>query len=153
MKRGPAPGMNTWKKPEDAIDTLPRAPAYLGKYGKAMYKTVTEALVPLGLLAARDVPGLELACSAYNVARECLEAVAFEYTADGKKRKRNLSAYLSGKTSQNIPELTNATKLLTAARGLLAEYGLTPASRSRIGAPVEQKPKTPDGMEGLLEAD
>ncbi len=153
MKRGPATGSSGWVKPEDAVKTTPRAPAFLGKYGKSMYRTVTEALVPLGLLGARDLPGLELACSAYNVARECLEAVAFEYSDDGKKRKRNLSVYLRGKTSQNIPELTNATKLLTAARGLLAEYGLTPASRSRIGTPVDPKPPAPDDMEGLLEAD
>lgn len=153
MKRGPAPGSAGWVKPEDAVKAPPRAPAYLGKYGKAMYRTVVDALVPLGLLGARDLPGLELACSAYNVARECLEAVAFEFDKDGKKRKRNLSVYLAGKTSQNIPELTNATKLLTAARGLLAEYGLTPASRSRIGAPSDQPNRPKDDMEGLLEAD
>jgi P27 family predicted phage terminase small subunit len=153
MKRGPVPGVGAWAPPEDAVKAKPRAPAFLGKYGKAMYKTVTEALVPLGLLGARDLPGLELSCSAYNVARECLEAVAFEVDANGKKRRRNLSVYLAGKTSQNIPELTNATKLLTAARGLLAEYGLTPASRSRIGAPIEQPYRPKDDMEGLLEAD
>ena len=151
MKRGPAPGSAGWVKPEDAVKAPPRAPAYLGKYGKAMYRTVTESLVPLGLLGSRDLPGLELACSAYNVARECLEAVAFEYTADGKKIKRNLSVYLRGKTSQHIPELTNATKLLTAARGLLAEYGLTPASRSRIGTPQEAPNAPRDSMEGMLD--
>lgn len=153
MKRGPATGSSGWVKPEDAVKITPRAPAFLGRYGKSMYRTVTEALVPHGLLGARDLPGLELACSAYNVARECLEAVAFEYDSDGKKHKRNLSVYLRGKTSQNIPELTNATKLLTAARGLLAEYGLTPASRSRIGTPVDPKTQAPDDMEGILEAD
>lgn len=153
MKRGPAPGSSSWEKPPDAVKAPPRAPTYLGKYGKKMYKTVVDSLVPLGLLGARDLPGLELACSAYNVARECLEAVAFEYSADGKKHKRNLSVYLAGKTSQNIPELTNATKLLTAARGLLAEYGLTPASRSRIGAPKESPKGPKDEMEGLLEGD
>ena len=152
MRRGPAPGVAGWIKPEDAVKATPRAPAFLGKYGKRMYRTVTDHLVPLGLLGARDLPGLELACSAYNVARECLEAVAFEYDADGKKHTRNLSVYLHGKTSQNIAELTNATKLLTAARGLLAEYGLTPASRSRIGTPVDPTPVAPDDMEGILEA-
>ncbi len=151
MKRGPAPNFTKWDKPEDPVLDIPRPPAYLGKYGKSMYKTVTESLIPLGLLGKRDLPGLELACSAYNVARECLEAVAFEYTPDGKKVKRNLSIYLMGKTSQNIPELTNATKLLTAARGLLAEYGLTPASRSRIGTPVENQRKEKNAFEDLLE--
>jgi P27 family predicted phage terminase small subunit len=113
------------------------APRWLDADAKGAWRAIAPKLQRLGLLTEVDGPTLEAWCALYarwRQAENALKAGGLTYeTATGFVRPR--------------PEISIATNTLKELRLLTAEFGMTPASRSRISiAP----PDTADPFEEYL---
>lgn len=113
-----------------------RAPRWLPRGGaRLVWARIAPALVRARVLTELDETALALACCAiadYLDAREVpdretLAAVARETEDDPSRRAELFEAILS--------RAKGSTAQLRAATALLAEFGLTPSSRSRIKLP------------------
>ena len=117
----------------EKVSEIPKPPSYLTKYAKKLWKTLAAELVEKGILTIIDLPALETCCEAYGQYRAAHEAV-FHPVDDktGKRTKRTLAEYLKGRNSQTVPEYTAMTKAFNTFKAYLIEFGMTPASRSKL---------------------
>jgi len=136
--------------PPDVLTEVPKAPSHLNKWAKLMWNHNASELMALGMITALDTYTLEVLCEQYGIYREMKEAIT-HIKVDGKKKKISVAQYLSGRNSQTVPEYNAMKSAFESYRGLLKEFGLSPASRSRIDLPVKPA-DTKDPMEALLEA-
>jgi P27 family predicted phage terminase small subunit len=135
-------------KPEK-VSNVPKPPAYLSKYAKKVWKDLAEELVEKGILTVVDLPALEACCEAYGQYRLAFEAVFRPVDPEtGKKGKRTLARYMKGRNSQTMPEYTAMNKAWATFKSFLTEFGLTPASRTKLEI-AEPKGKGEDPMEKL----
>lgn len=105
---------------DGALSSVPSAPGWLPKHGKAEWRRVMPQLVADRKIAAHELGTVEALCVAVARMREAEEALqlhglTFE-SASGPKRR---------------PETSVLKESIEAARRLSAELGLTPASRSK----------------------
>ena len=113
---------------------LPHPPTVMPKYGKKMWRTLGPELIDKGLLTEADLQTFEICCFNYGLYRGCAEIV-FKRIKDRKTknmRRRTLEEYMKGKNSQTMPEYISMTKAFSTHKSYLAEFGLSPAARSRI---------------------
>jgi len=135
-------------EPERVTD-IPKPPSYLNKYAKKLWKSLAGELVEKCILTIVDIPALEVACELYGQYRLAHEAVFRPSDPDtGKKVKRSLAEYMEGRNSQTMPEYTAMTKAFGMFKAYLIEFGLTPASRSKLDIPKTPEDKT-DPMEKI----
>lgn len=151
-KRGPAPKPSHLKKiqgtyrPDRAAPneptpepSAPSCPSWLGREAKREWRRIVPELEKLGLISEVDRAALAAYCSAYG------EWHAAE--AEIKKHGRTQINMMSGLVSAR-PEVAMRAKALAEMRALLAEFGMTPSSRSRISVP--EKPD--EGRNDFLDA-
>jgi P27 family predicted phage terminase small subunit len=120
-----------------AVATLPPAPRTLNACGKKLWKKLGPELLNAGVLTAADMPAFELLCIRYGLGMELYDSVTTGKDIDHRTGKIktlrvSLSGYLSGKNSQTIPEYNAMRNEFAAARQLMIEFGMTPASRNRF---------------------
>jgi len=99
----------------DALVKAPPAPAWLSTWAKAEWRRAVPELVKRGVLTKADLGAVEAYCAAAGSARQIAEAMA----------------------AMPLPDLKMGglqIRFSTLARQLGAELGLSPVSRSRIGA-------------------
>lgn len=109
--RGVKPALS---KDAEALTKAPPAPAYLSTQAKAEWRRVLPLLVARGVITKADLAGIEAYCVAAGAARQIAEAMA-----------------------GGLPDLRLGglqIRYMQAARQFAAEYGLTPTSRTRMGA-------------------
>lgn len=136
---------NPQREPEpEKIQIAPKAPKYLAKYGRELWKRLAEETVRCGILSIIDIASLDLLCSAYQDFREAYSAIH-----GTGKRMKGLGQYLAGRNSQTMPEYNALKSSYATYKALAVEFGLTPASRNRIELEPLKKPDE-DPMEGLL---
>lgn len=140
------------------IEVLPNPPAIMPRAGKKMWKALGESLRDQGLLTEVDLQTFEICCFNYGLYRAAAEAVfcMVEYSGhDGKihRRRQKLEEYLLGKNSQTMPEYTAMTKAFQAYKSYMTEFGLSPASRSRIdlAGPAKEDEEV-ERMKGTMNA-
>lgn len=104
-----------------ALDTTPRAPAWLPKFAKVEWLRVVPALVASRSLAKHELSTVESYCLSIARIREC-EAVI---------QKNGMTFISPTGESKRRPETTMLKENIEAARRLAAECGITPASRSK----------------------
>ena len=117
------------KEPEPHAASLD-CPGWLVSTAKEEWKRVTPELGRLGLLSVVDVPAFAAYCQAYQRWREAEHAVSVAIAAGG----------LSVAVSQGLEGMARERcRLMMRAA---AEFGFTPASRSRVTAtpPKEKDP-------------
>ncbi|MFZ2635564.1 MAG: phage terminase small subunit P27 family [Rectinemataceae bacterium] len=132
------------------LDQAPRPPSHLNRWAKLMWKDTASELLSLGMLAKIDLYSLEILCEQYGLYRELKDAITHRTMPDGKKKKISFAQYLAGQNSQTIPEYASMKSAFERYTALLKEFGLSPASRSRMDIP-RAPAKTKDPMEDLLE--
>lgn len=98
------------------IADVPKAPAWLSKDARAVWKQVAAILVERKVLTDADLGTLESYCTATGTVRECQRTINEEGLTLGGKRH---------------PLLTTQNAAMQTARLCAAELGLTPVSRSR----------------------
>lgn len=111
---------------DGALSSVPSAPSWLPKHGKAEWRRVMPQLVADRKIAAHElgtVEGLCVAVARIREAEEALQLHGLTFDSIGGPKRR--------------PETTILKENIEAARRLAAELGLTPASRNKNngGAP------------------
>jgi P27 family predicted phage terminase small subunit len=122
------------------VAALPPAPRSLNAQGRKLWKQLGPELVASGVMTAVDLPAFALLCVRYGLGMELHDAVTTGKDIDPKTGKIKtlripLASYLRNKNSQTIPEYNAMRNELAAAKQLMIEFGLTPASRNRFGVP------------------
>lgn len=143
------------QEPEPTTATESRTPPpHIGKYGKKLWKELTEELVSSGIISEIDWQALEICCESYNMYREsrdaiykpvvkiCVEcgSVVFDGECPGcgglqfsrKRVAQSLAEYMAGRNSQTALELTTMHKGKEQFLKYAIQLGLTPVARNRI---------------------
>lgn len=105
----------------EPIAKVPKPPAWLPADGKREWKRVAAQLVKLGVLTDPDLAALEGYCGSYARAVRADRALA--------------KGGLTMRTPQGLiprPEVAIARTAWAEARRFAQEFGLTPASRTRV---------------------
>jgi len=152
-RRGPAPQPtnirilhgNPGKRPLNGNEPQPRrerpsCPRWLTAEARKEWKRVVPELDRLGVLTIVDRAALTTYCQAWARYVEA-EAMLTQY---GSVLKSNKSDYI-----QVSPYATISKQMALLIKAFCQEFGLTPASRSRIS--VNKKPEYEDPMEGLID--
>lgn len=124
------------KKEPKPPSGVPPIPKHFDKMGKYWFKRIGEELDAVGVMTTLDGKALELLIEAYTEYRQHCDVLAEEvYTY------KTVSA-----TGEEIVKAHPAAVMKSDAwkriRAMLAEFGMTPASRSKVGAkgPAETDP-------------
>ena len=115
----------------------PTCPAYLGTLARAEWRRLVPELMQLGLLTRIDRAALAAYCQAYGRWVEAEKVL---------KDKGPLYATKAGNVIIS-PMLSVANRAMDQMHRFLTEFGMTPASRSRIVV----NPSGGDDEEGLLD--
>ncbi len=130
----------------DPLATVPPPPTTLGRHGKAKWKELAPKLVEKGILTPLDLPAFEAMCGCWDLYADSIEIIY------GKgRRRKSLSTYISGKSSQEAPATVLAKQMLALFKSYLTEFGLSPSSRGKVSRDTGKK-KEVDPMEALLGA-
>jgi P27 family predicted phage terminase small subunit len=121
---------------------IPEAPLWVSEKAKASWPYIAGLLVDMGVLAVNDAIGLEALCEAYAEVREARESLKRPITltdSEGNSyevAKGGELVYVTvGKGGPMIrvrPEMAVIADADRRLRACLAEFGLTPAARSRV---------------------
>lgn len=109
-------------EPKPKTPSQLRCPAGMSKFARKEYRRVAKFLIPLGILTEADTRALEVYAEAFAQWRDAMAKVADEgmVLITGK-----------GYPIQN-PHLTIANAAAKRMLLVLAEFGMTPSSRSRL---------------------
>lgn len=125
-------------KPKSGVPPIPK---HLDKMGKYWFKRIGEELDAVGVMTTLDGKALELLIEAYTEYRQHCDVL----TEEGYTYK-TVSA-----TGENIVKAHPAAVMKSDAwkriRAMLSEFGMTPASRSKVGA---SGPSEADPLEEFL---
>jgi len=129
----------------------PRRPSWLNREGKKMWKQLAPELERLGLLTVVDGQAFAAACQSYGVWVECERFFKKKNPDTGRPYGRTYE-YTNKHGDTNVierPEVKIGQKALEAFRAFCSEFGLTPASRTRINVKLAEGELDP--MEALLQ--
>lgn len=125
------PGRRPLNKSEPSAGKKPAKPAFLGKYGSRMWDAMTKQLATMGLLDAADKNSIMLWALAYDDLRTNREFI-------GKHGGTFTVIDQQGnKVVREHPSARGAREAWKAMRGMLSEFGFTPAARVRLGTTEE----------------
>jgi len=132
-KREPTPAL---------IVDPPKPPSGLNRWARKEWKRLAAELQDQQLLTTVDLAALEIACAAYGVYRECAQTI--------RKKYGGIAKYLDtdGENSHTRPLFSAVRHAWAAYKSYLIEFGLSPASRNRIEAPMHKQGQDP--MEKLI---
>lgn len=116
----------------------PKCPTWLIKEAKREWKRLVPELEKLGLLTVIDGTAMAAYCQAYARWREAEEFMTKHGTV-----MKTPSGYM-----QQVPHVSIANMAMKNMRAFCTEFGLTPASRTRID--VKPLDAQVDPMEALL---
>jgi P27 family predicted phage terminase small subunit len=116
------PGKRALNKNEPKPNGIPTCPGHLDKIAKSEWKRVSRELLSVGLLTAVDRSALAAYCS------------AFSRWAKAERELQNKPAVVKAPSGYPMtnPYIGIANSALDLMRKFLIEFGMTPASRSRI---------------------
>lgn len=112
-------------------------PDYLNNYAKQKWNELANELYAKKIISNVDKTALEILSLNYGIARESYDAMIREST-DG-----TIAGYINGRNSQMMGEYNAYDKSMKVVQRLLLEFGLTPASRSRVPEQEVQKEVDP----------
>ena len=117
-----------------------RCPAWLEAEAKKEWKRLAPSLEAMGILTAVDITAFAGYCQAYARWKE-----AEEFISKHGSIFQTPSGYV-----QQVPQVSIAQQNLKIMQSFCSEFGLTPATRSRIIAGSGSESDADDPMEGLL---
>jgi P27 family predicted phage terminase small subunit len=109
--------------------SIPEAPRELGPTGKAEWERMVAELAPLRVLTNLDRAALAAYCGAYGLWAEATEAI------------QKYGTMVKSPTGYPIqsPYVSIANRQAEIMMRIASEFGFTPASRSRITAPIQER--------------
>jgi P27 family predicted phage terminase small subunit len=142
-KRGPPPKPTALKllqgthRPDRAPKNEPKpkiekptCPAWLSKVAKAEWRRVSGDLVKLGLLSKLDRSALAAYCEAYAEWRAMEELLR-----EVGRTQESESGYVLVR-----PEVATRNQAAARMKAFLAEFGMSPAARTRVEAEAHAEP-------------
>ncbi|MFD2704074.1 phage terminase small subunit P27 family [Salibacterium lacus] len=128
----------------------PKPPTWLNTDAKKMWKRLEPELESMGLLTVVDGEAFAAACQSYGVWLECEKFFKKKNPETGQRYGRTYE-YTNKAGATNIterPEVKIGQKALADFRAFCSEFGLTPASRTRLSTKSGDSEEDP--MEQLL---
>ena len=125
------------KREPQAEAGAPACPAWLSPKAKRAWKEIVGILGGMKILAKADRKALEMLCDAYAEYRDARAVVSKQgatYEAE---------TVAGGTMIRPRPEVAIAADAWRRVKGMLTEFGLTPASRSRVHVPEKGENKSP----------
>jgi P27 family predicted phage terminase small subunit len=107
---------------------IPRCPEHLGLEAKREWRRLAPQLARMGLLCRIDRAALALFCQAWERWVEAEEAL----------KKYGVMVKSPNNFPMQSPYLAVANKAMEQMRALLAEFGMSPSSRTRVHAETEE---------------
>ena len=123
----------------DPEASIPEKPDSLSEEAAKVWDKITIELDKIGLLSDIDGSALEMYCEALATFRYCSRKIA-EHGGIGE--------YLENRSAQTSQLFAAQMKALDAVKKFCTEFGMTPASRSRIS--VKKKDKKRDSLGEFL---
>lgn len=123
----------------DVPDDFPKAPATMNLYGKRLWRALGPRLKSAGLYSDGDYNALELLCMAYGDMVAARKALV---------KSGNIVVTDKGTVYQH-PNVGIANTSWKQVKDMLAQFGLTPAERSRVKA-LSPSDKTQSLAENLF---
>lgn len=117
----------------------PKCPSWLEPEAKKEWKRMAKVLETMGILTQIDMTAFAGYCQAYARWKEAEEFLSKHGTIF-----KTPSGYI-----QQVPQVSIAQTYLKVMKDFCSEFGLTPASRSRIRVDMQEKAKD-DPMAELL---
>jgi P27 family predicted phage terminase small subunit len=124
-------------KPEKII---PRCPSHLNKLAKKHWKEVSKYLFKNGLLTEMDGDALAIYCQQWADWIQIEDHLKPEKKEDGTIEFKDMQIKMTMDTDGKVyyegrsnPRIKHKYELMKMMKGYLAEFGMTPSSRSRIG--------------------
>ena len=136
------------------IESPPKPPRWFKDHptAKKEWRRITPLLIEQGTLAEVDLVALECYCIAYErviYAEATIYRKQVKLNAAGDSESSSLTFVSPNGYEQQIPEVSIAQQARKECREFLTQFGMSPASRSRIN--IQKKAKeTHDPMEALL---
>ena len=118
-------------KEPDYPTELPEMPDCLGETGKKEWKRMSEILLPQGLLSKIDMAALAAYCQSYG------------NWHDAEKQLNGENRIITTPNGRDVPNplIGIINKYADHMRKFLIEFGMTPASRSKVSAKKTKKKK------------
>lgn len=152
-KRGPAPKPTNLKllqgtaRPDRAPanepnpePVVPNCPSWLHREAKREWRRIVPELEELGLLTRIDRAALSAYCQAYSTWWEMERDIA-----EHGVTQLNMRSMLESER----PQVKIRDRALGQMKSFLVEFGLTPASRTRVSVPEKPVDKKNDFLEAL----
>ena len=114
--------MNANEPHPEVIMETPEPPTHLGRVGKAEWRRIARTLVDMGLLTVLDLTALGAYCASYQLWVKAEKAI----------RKKGETYTSSTGLQKTSPWMRIARDAKADMRIFAAEFGLTPATRSRL---------------------
>ena len=128
------PSGKTFRKDEPAPPVkIPKPPIKLGKIARRQWKYIVPLLEELGVLAAIDGAALAAYCQTFQQWSD-LEAIVVEDDKLDTDDEKKLSLRDRLSVGRSLIQIRNQMRMM------LAEFGMTPASRSRVSVLDYKKP-------------
>lgn len=109
------------------------APDYFSEQEKKWYEDMCNELTKWGVITVMDSRAVEMMITAYSEYRQLREEVAIEgYTI----KTQNMHGELTTKANPAVSMMSDAWRRF---RGMATEFGMTPASRSKVTAKTDEK--------------
>jgi P27 family predicted phage terminase small subunit len=128
---------------------IPEPPEYLSERAKEAYWQLASVLHTMRIITIADKTALELLCESYATYRECYEFVqknSRTYETYSTYPVRNAEGMVTGHEQvegsvmyRPRPEVAMMNEAWKQVRSMLAEFGLTPSSRSKVSAMGENE--------------
>lgn len=103
----------------------PKCPTFLKAEARREWKRISSELETLGLLTQIDRAALAAYCSSWETF----------VNADKVIREKGLTLLTPNNFEQQRPEIAIRNKALQQMKSFLAEFGMTPAARTKISVP------------------
>jgi P27 family predicted phage terminase small subunit len=126
---------------------IPAPPDFLTGYAREEWARIAPELFRLGLLTIVDEPALAAYCTSFATFRTAVETLAKMGEADPVSRALMIKTVKGGAT-QN-PLFLTARQAANDMLRVAAEFGMTPAARSRLNSPFGPPPG-PSKFDGLM---
>ena len=128
------PSGKTFRKDEPAPPVkIPKPPIKLGKIARRQWKYIVPLLEELGVLAAIDGAALAAYCQTFQQWSD-LEAIVVEDDKLDTDDEKKLSLRDRLSVGRSLIQIRNQMRMM------LAEFGMTPASRGRVSVLDYKKP-------------
>jgi len=135
------PGKRPLNKNEPIpVKIAPSCPTWLNEEAKKEWKRISKSLEAMGVLTQIDSSAFSGYCQAYARWKEAEEFITKHGTIF-----KTPSGYI-----QQVPQVSISQTYLKIMKDFCSEFGLTPASRSRLSVTTQGKTIEGDAMELLL---